>query len=169
MQQQQQNMATTSGTGPSPGTSTGSSPSPGASSGILVNMNPPQGATVATAVSHVPVLHIVGSLPSPVADVAQILHKTTLVYQRSQASAFFDFMDGTSPALLRLNEVNQVNVALVNVPKTHLVKVVHCVGVGTSPIGETPTQVDGKLLFLHGDDNQEFGPPQPLCLPESMV
>ena len=78
-------------------------------------------------------------------------------------------MDGTSPALLRLNEVNQVNVALVNVPKTHLVKVVHSVGVGTSPIGETPTQVDGKLLFLHGDGNQEFGPPQPLCLPESMA
>ena len=147
-------MATTSGTGPPPGTSTGSSPSPGASGGILANTNPPQGAKVTTAVAHVPVLHIVGSLPSPVADVAQILHKTPLAEQRSQASAFFDFMDGTSPALLRLNEGNQVNVALVNVPKTHLVKVVHSVGVGTSPIGATPTQVDGNLLFLHGDGNQ---------------
>ena len=66
-------MATTSGTGPSPGTSTVSSPSPGASSGILANTNPPQGAKGATSVVYVPVLHIVGSLPSPVADVAQIL------------------------------------------------------------------------------------------------
>ena len=56
--------------------------------------------------------------------------------------------------------------ALVNVPKTNLVKVVHCVG---DPIGATPTQVHEKLLFLHGDGNQEFGPPQPLCLPASMA
>ena len=59
---------------------------------------------------------------------------------------------------------------LVNVPKnTHIVKVVHCVGVGSSPIGATLKQVDGKSLFLHGDDNQEFGPPQQLCIPSSMV
>ena len=58
---------------------------------------------------------------------------------------------------------------LVNVPKTQLVKVVHYVGVVSSLIGATPTQVDGKLMFLHGDGNQEFGPPQPLFLPSSMV
>ena len=54
-------------------------------------------------------------------------------------------------------------------PKTHLVKVVNCVGVGYRPIGATPTNVDEKLLFLHGYGNQEFGPPQPLCLQSSMV
>ena len=59
--------------------------------------------------------------------------------------------------------------ALVNVPKTHLVRVVHCVGVGYIPIEATPTQVDGELLFLHGDGNQEFGPPQPIYLPSYMV
>ena len=32
-----------------------------------------------------------------------------------------------------------------------------------------PTQVDGKLLFLHGDEKQEFWSPQPLCLPSYMV
>ena len=58
---------------------------------------------------------------------------------------------------------------LVNVSKTHLVKVVHCVGVGSSPIRATPTKVDGKILFSHGDGNQKFGPPQPLCLTSSMV
>ena len=59
--------------------------------------------------------------------------------------------------------------ALVNVTKTHLVKVVHYVGVGPSTIGATPTKADVKCLFLHGDGNQEFGPPQPLCLPAYMV
>ena len=96
-------MATTSGTGPPLGTSMGASPSPGASSVVFANTTPPQGATVTNAVAHVPVLHIIGSLPAPVADVAQILHKTPLAEQMSQASAFFDSLDGTSPALLRLN------------------------------------------------------------------
>ena len=114
---------------------------------------------------HVPVLHIFGSLPDPVAEVAKLLHTTSWYYQRSQASEFLDFLDGIAPEMLRLNEGNQVHVALVNVPKTHAVKVVHCVGVGYIPIRATPTQVDGKLLFLYGYGNQEFGPPQPLCLP----
>ena len=71
-------MATTSVTRPPPGTITGSNPSPGASSGISANTTPPQGATVTTAMAHVPVLYIIGSLPAPVADVAQILHKKIL-------------------------------------------------------------------------------------------
>ena len=78
---------------------------------------------------HVPVLHNVGSLPAPVAEVEKILHTTSWDDQRSQASALFDFLDGTAPVILGLNEVNQVHVALVNVSKTHIVKVVHCVGV----------------------------------------
>ena len=78
MQQQQQNMATTLGMGPHTGTSTRSSHSPGASSRILENRTPLQGAKVKTEVAHVPVLHIVGSLPDPVSDVAQFLHKTPL-------------------------------------------------------------------------------------------
>ena len=97
------------------------------------------------------------------------LLKTSLEDQSSQVSAFFDFLDGTTLVILRINEGNQVHVAPVNVPKTHLVKVVHCVGVGSSPIGSNPTQVDKKLVFLHGDGNQKFRPPQPLCLPSSMV
>ena len=59
--------------------------------------------------------------------------------------------------------------ALVNVPKTHLVKVVNCIGVGYTPIRATPTKVDGKLLFLHRDGKKEFGPPQPLYLTSYMV
>ena len=84
----------------------------------------------------------------------KILHTTSWDDQRSQSSAFFDFIDGIDPEILRLNEGNQVHVAVVNVPNTHLGKVVHCVGVVSSPNEATPTQVDGKLLFLHGGGNQ---------------
>ena len=72
--------------------------------------------------AHMHVLHIVGSLPAPVAEVEKILHTTSWEYQRSQVSELFDFLDGTAPAILRLNEGNQVHLALVNVPKT-LIKI----------------------------------------------
>ena len=42
-------------------------------------------------------------------------------------------------------------------------------GVGSSPIGAMASPVDGKLLFLQGEGNLEIGPPQPLCLPSTMV
>ena len=144
--QQQQNMATPAGLGPPLGTSAGSGLPPEAGSSKIFT-NPRHGSAVTTEGLHVTVLHIVESLPDPVAEVEKILHTTSWDDQRSQSSAFFDFIDVTAPEILRLNEGNQVHVALVNVPKTHLVKVVHCVGVGYSPIEATPTQVDGKLFF----------------------
>ena len=42
-------------------------------------------------------------------------------------------------------------------------------GVGSSPIGSMASPVEGKLLFLQGEGNLEFGPPQPLFLPSTMV
>ena len=156
--QQQHKMATPAGSGPPLGTSAGSGPPPEAGVSKIFT-SPHQGAAVTTSGVHVPVLNIVRSLPAPMTEVAKVLHTTSRDDQRSQASEFFDFLDRTAPAILRLNEGNQVHVDLVNVSKIHLVKVVHCVGVGSRPIGSTTTQVDKKLLFLHGDGNQEFWPP----------
>ena len=121
-------MATPVGSGPPLGKSKVSGPPPEA--GVReIFTSPHQGAAVTTAWVHMPVLHIVGSLPAPVPEVAKVLHTTSWDDQRSQASEFFDFLDGTAPAILRINERNQVHVDLVNVPKTHLLKVVQCVGV----------------------------------------
>ena len=161
-------MTTPSGLEPSSGTSAVSGPLlEEGSSEKITNLH--QGEAVTTAGVNMPVLRIVGSLPDPVAEVAKILHTTSWDDQTSHASLFLNFLDRTAPAILRLNEGNQVHVALVNVTKTHPVKLVHCVDVGYSPIGATPTQVDGEILFLHQDRNQEFKPPQPLCLTSSMV
>ena len=114
--------------------------------------------------AHVPVLHVAGDLPAATADVAKIPHDTSLENQRKNALAFFTFLTSPTPSFIRLNEGNQFQVALVSVPRTKFVKVVYGVGVGSSPIGSTPTPVEGKLLLLQRDGNAEFGPPQPLCL-----
>ena len=73
----------------------------------------------------------------------KILHTTSWDDKRSQSSAFLDFINRIALEILRLNEGNQVHKALVNMPKIYLVKGVHCVGVGSSPIGATSKQVDG--------------------------
>ena len=78
--------------------------------------------------------------------------------------ALFTFLTDISPSFLHLNKGVQVQVALVSAPKTKFVKVVYCVGVGSSPIRVTPTPVDGKILLLHRDRKAEFGTPHPLCL-----
>ena len=139
-------MVTTAGSGPPTGTSAGSVPLPEAGSSDIFTSHH-QGAAVTMEGVHVPVLHIVVSLPARMAEVAKILHIISWDDQNSQSSVFFNFLDRTSPAILRLNEVNQVHVDLVDVQKTHRVKLVHSVGLGSSPIGATPTQVDGKLFF----------------------
>ena len=40
---------------------------------------------------------------------------------------------------------------------------------GSSPIGENSSIVDGKLILLQGDGNADLGPPQLVCLPATVV
>ena len=61
-------MATQSGSGPPPGISAGSGPLPEAGS-IETFTSTHQGTAATMAGVHVPVVHIVGSLPDPVAEV----------------------------------------------------------------------------------------------------
>ena len=42
-------------------------------------------------------------------------------------------------------------------------------GMGSIPIGADASPVDGKLLFLQGDGNADLGPPQLMCLPDTVV
>ena len=42
-------------------------------------------------------------------------------------------------------------------------------GMGSSPIGENASPVDGKLLFLQGDGNTDLCPPQPVCRTATVV
>ena len=117
-------------------------------------------AAAATAAgAHVPVLHLASSLPAAVGDVPTFLQRTSLENQRYQADELFAFLSAPNPALTRLNEGTKIYVAVVNVPKTSLIKVVYGMGFGSSPIGSTVSPVDGKILFMHGDGNKDVGPP----------
>ena len=127
------------------------------------------GTVTAAAGAHVPVLHLVSSLPTAVGDVPKFLRNTSLENQRSQADELFTFLSAPAPALTRLNEGTTVYVAVVNVPKTSLVKIVYGMGFGSSPIGVAASPVDKKILFMYGDGNNDVGPPQALCLPPTMV
>ena len=118
---------------------------------------------------HAPVLHTSGVLPAPQGSVPTALHAIPLVDQRQSALDFYNFLTSPNPQLLQLNEDSSPFVALVNIPRTCDVKVVFCAGMGSTPIGTTPSPIAQKLLFLHGDGNEELGPPHPLAFPSSMV
>ena len=116
-----------------------------------------------------PILHLATALPAPTGDVVKVLQLVPLADQRTQAGQLFAFLGEPSPALSRLNKGRTFYVALVSVPKTYLVKIVYWVGFGSSPIGATASPVDGKLLSLKGDGNNDISLPQPICLPATMV
>ena len=146
-------------------------------------VTPPRGATTPATqgdpevesappqveVAHTPVFHTIDSLPAPLGNVPKVLHTAGYATLRSQAKDLFDFLWQTDPPLLKLNESTIPYVALVNIPRTCKVKVVFCPGFGSSPIGAASKPTDGRLLCLHGDGNQEWGPPQPLIFPVSSL
>ena len=120
------------------------------------------GLLTPVAVDHIPVFHTVDSLPIPGGNVATALHNTGCDALRDQADAFFHFLATPYPSFMKLNGSIDAYVVLVNIPKSNKVKVIFCLGFGSSPIGSPPTTTDGKLLCLHGDGSPEWGPPQPL-------
>ena len=58
---------------------------------------------------------------------------------------------------------------MVNVPKKSLVKVIYCMRMGSSHIGENESPVHVKLIFFQGNGNTVLGQPQPVCLPATVV
>ena len=69
--------------------------------------------------------------------------------------------------LLALNAPeNPSMVAIVNIPRTDLVRVVHSIGYGTQPLGGN-SPIATKLLVLTGDGTALY-PPQVLMLPASL-
>ena len=131
--------------------------------------SPPEGTGTPAAGAYVPILYLTTSLTAPTRYVAKVLQLVPLADQRTQVEQIFAFLGAPSPALSQLNKGRTCYVALVSVPKTSLVKIAYGIGFGSSPIGTTASPVDGKLLFLQGDGNNDIGPPQLICLPATMV
>ena len=110
----------------------------------------PVGTIALVAGAHVSILHLTVLLPAPTGDVSKVIQSVPVGDQRKQAEDFFAFLVAPNPTLSWLNEGTTCYVALVNVPKSSLVKVVYGIGFGSSPIGAIASQVEGKLLFLQG-------------------
>ena len=70
--------------------------------------------------------------------------------QRNKATEIYEFLNTPSPSLPRLNKGSRYYATLVNVLKTYLVKLLYCMGMGSSPIGAKTSPVYGKLLFFQG-------------------
>ena len=81
---------------------------------------------------------------------------------------YLQFLNNPSSSLPHLNEGAKCYANLVNVPKTSLVKLIYCMGMGSIPIGANTSPVDSKLIFFQGDGNMDLGPPQGVCLPDTM-
>ena len=115
---------------------------------------------------YTPVLHTTASLPKPSGNIPTTFNTTPFADQRATAAEFYSFLTSADPQFLRLNESTKRYTALVNIPRTTLVKVVFCPGMGSSPIGEAASPIDDQFLLLHGDGSEDMGPPAALCLPK---
>jgi hypothetical protein len=109
-----------------------------------------------------------GTLPPASGSIAQKLHADDVAIHRQRAIDLFQFLNNPAPDLLQLNVNPGPSTCIIGLPNSHQVRVLHCMGVGASGIGAI-SPIDGKLLFLHGDGNNEIGPPSPLVLPAAIV
>ncbi len=145
---------------PTVGTGNSPPPSPGASSG---RATPPP-----TPPAYQPTFHPAGQLPAPDGDIAKAIDATTKDVQRERADALISFLIQPGADLRELNaEDSHVFVALMSVPKTHMVRVVYAPAIGTGGIGRQ-SAIAGKFIMLHGEGNQLMGPPSVMVVPTSV-
>ena len=127
------------------------------------------GTVLPVAGEHVPIIHLTTLLPAPIGEVTKVFQGVTFEDQHNQATDIYEFLNTPSPVLPRLNGGSECYADLVNVTNTYLVKLIYCIGMGSIPIGENTSPVDGEVLFLQGNGNADLGPPQMVCLPDTVV
>eukprot|EP00957_Ditylum_brightwellii_P004384 332164-Ditylum_brightwellii.AAC.1 len=108
------------------------------------------------------------TLLAPAGKVAKFLASMPIAEQKDLARKFYKFFVQTDPNLSKLNADNHALTALMCLPNSGLIKVMYGIGYGCSGVGVTK-EIDGKLLALPGEGGDEFGLPQPLVLPASIV
>jgi hypothetical protein len=109
-----------------------------------------------------------GTLPGPDTDVAQQLNQKDLAQHKQDAINFYQFLITPNKNLLQLNKGNTACVAIIGLPNSKNVGIVHCIGVGSSTIGQV-SQIDGQVLCLCRDRGRDIGAPAPFILPPDIV
>jgi hypothetical protein len=105
-----------------------------------------------------------GTLPGPTGDVPTILGATDINIQKQRAIDLYQFLVGNNRDLLQINNDAEPRTCLIGLPSSSKVRVLYCMGVGSSSIGAI-SAIDNQLLFLSGDGNADIGPPSPILLP----
>ena len=109
-----------------------------------------------------------GVLPGPDGAVAEKLQLVDIAVHRQRAIDLYDFLTMDNKVLLELNVRPEPLTCVIGLPNSKRVRVLHCIGVGSSGIGAV-SPIDGKLLFLHGDGNADIGAPTPVILPADVL
>jgi hypothetical protein len=110
-----------------------------------------------------------GTLPGAVGNVASILGAADIATHKQRAIDIHTFFMEENKEMLQLNMDHTTCTFIVGLPNSSKVRVLHCIGVGATAIGQMPSAIDGKLLFFHGDGGQDIGTPLPLVLPQSVL
>jgi hypothetical protein len=114
--------------------------------------------------------HIIfdGHLPGLAGSVTAQLHATDIAVHRQRAVNLFQFQISDDKSLLTLNITPEANTCIVGLPNLSKVRILHCIGIGASRLGDiSPT--DDKILVMHGDGNNDIGSPAPLVLPPDIL
>ena len=110
-----------------------------------------------------------GTLPGPEGSIATQMSGTDIAVLRKNAMDLYEFFINPDRQLLELNmEPSLPTTCIIGLPMSSKVRVLHCPGVGASGIGAN-SSIDGRLLFLQGDGNNDIGAPSPLTLPPTVL
>ena len=117
--------------------------------------------------AHQPVLYD-GTLPGPDSAVATQLNLVDIAQHRQNAIDLYQFLVDEDKELLQLNVDETPRTCLIGLPSSSQVRLIHCIGMGVSPIGAIST-LDNKLLCLTGDGGPDIGAPTPIVLPTTVT
>jgi hypothetical protein len=115
-----------------------------------------------------PYIILNGHLPGPVGSVATQLHETNITVHCQHAVNLYQFLISDDKSLLTLNITPEANTCVVGLPNSSKVRILHCIRIGASGLGDiSPT--DDQILVMHGDGNNDIRPPALLVLPPNIL
>ena len=116
--------------------------------------------------AHEPVLYD-GTLPGSDSAVATQLNVVDIAQHRQNSIDLYQFLVNEGREMLQINMDDTPRTCLIGLPNSSKVRVIHCIGVGVSPIGAI-SLIDNQVLCLSGDGGQDIGAPIPLVLPPAV-
>jgi hypothetical protein len=116
--------------------------------------------------AHIPVIYD-GTLPGADSAVATQLVQADIAQHRQHAIDLYQFLATDDKQLLQLNIDDIPRTCIIGLPNSSKVRLIHCMGIGVSPIGAI-SEIDSQVLCLTGDGGTDIGAPTPLTFPPTI-